>query len=274
MSVASHTIASGDGWQVHDVICSHGPQDRPFEEQHGAIAIAAVTAGTFQYRTRQGAATLVPGGLLLGNHGACYECGHAHGVGDRCLAFHFTPSFFEAVAADIPGTRSIDFKSAHLPPDDATLPLLAEAQAARDLGDSAAFEELSLRVAGAALTLPSPHAAPSPSDRDARRISEAVRRIEADPTAAHSLATLARGARMSAYHFLRTFRRVAGMTPHQFILRARLTRAALRLRQGHERVTAVAFEAGFNDLSTFNRRFRRLLGATPRAYRSRFQNRG
>ncbi|MCK9920103.1 AraC family transcriptional regulator [Microbacteriaceae bacterium K1510] len=273
MSVATHTIAAGDGWQVHDVICTHGPQDRPFEEQHGAIAIAAVTAGTFQYRTRQGAATLVPGGLLLGNHGACFECGHAHGVGDRCLAFHFTPSFFEAVAADIPGARSIDFKTATLPPSDATLPLLAEAEAARDLGDGDAFEELALRLAGAALTLPAPQTVPSPGERDARRISEAVRRIEADPAAAHSLAALARGARMSAYHFLRTFRRVAGMTPHQFVLRARLTQAAQRLRRGHERVTSVALEAGFNDLSTFNRRFRRLMGATPRLYRARFQNR-
>lgn len=33
----------------------------------------------------------------------------------------------------------------------------------------------------------------------------------------------------------------------------------------------VALEAGFNDLSTFNRRFRRLMGATPSAYRALFR---
>lgn len=273
MSVATHTLASGNGWRVHDVICTHGPQDRPFEEQHGSVAIAAVTAGTFQYRTRQGAATLVPGGLLLGNHGACFECGHAHGIGDRCLAFHFTPSFFEAVAGDVPGARSIDFQAATLPPSDATLPLLAEAEAARDAGDGDAFEELALRFAGAALTLQSARTKSTASDRDARRIAEAVRAIEADPAATHALATLARNARMSVYHFLRTFHRVAGMTPHQFVLRARLARAAVRLRHGRESVTTVALESGFNDLSTFNRRFRRLMGAAPRAYRARFQNR-
>src|SRR5215469_2963034 len=32
-----------------------------------------------------GRATLVPGALMLGNPGACFECGHDHGVGDRCL---------------------------------------------------------------------------------------------------------------------------------------------------------------------------------------------
>jgi len=74
---------------------------------------------------------------------------------------------------------------------------------------------------------------------------------------------------MSPYHFLRTFRQVVGVTPHQFILRTRLNRAAVRLRRSSESVSTIAFEAGFNDLSTFNRRFRRVMGASPSAYRAR-----
>jgi AraC-like DNA-binding protein len=73
---------------------------------------------------------------------------------------------------------------------------------------------------------------------------------------------------MSPYHFLRTFRQVVGMTPHQFVLRTRLHRAAVRLRASDESVSAIAFAAGFRDLSTFNRRFRRLMGASPSAYRA------
>lgn len=267
MTVSMHTIAAGEGWRVHDVICTHGPRDRPFEEQHGFVSIAAVISGTFQYRTRQGAATLVPGALLLGNHGACFECGHEHGVGDRCIAFHFTPSFFEAVAADVPGARAAKFTAASLPPNEKSIPLLAEAEAARDANDSGAFEELALRFADAALTLQTASHAPTPSTRDQRRVTEAVRRIEADPAASLTLAALARSTGLSAYHFLRTFRRVAGMTPYQYILRMRLMQAALRLRLGTESITAIALEAGFNDLSTFNRRFRRLMGVTPKAYR-------
>ena len=72
---------------------------------------------------------------------------------------------------------------------------------------------------------------------------------------------------MSPYHFLRTFRAVVGMTPHQFLLRTRLHRAAVRLRQSNEDVSAIALDAGFNDLSTFNRRFRQLMGQSPRLYR-------
>jgi AraC family transcriptional regulator len=73
---------------------------------------------------------------------------------------------------------------------------------------------------------------------------------------------------MSPYHFLRTFRHVVGMTPHQFVLRTRLHRAAVRLRRSDEAVSAIAFDAGFNDLSTFNRRFRRVIGVSPSAYRT------
>jgi AraC-like DNA-binding protein len=107
----------------------------------------------------------------------------------------------------------------------------------------------------------------APSRRDEGRISEALRRIEAHAEEPLALADLAREAGMSPFHFLRTFRQVAGMTPHQYVLRARLSRAAVRLRTSHEPISAMAFDAGFGDLSTFNRRFRRLMGCSPGAYR-------
>ena len=62
---------------------------------------------------------------------------------------------------------------------------------------------------------------------------------------------------------------VIGMTPHQYVLRMRMHRAAVRLRLSDEPVSTIAFDAGFNDLSTFNRRFRRIMGASPSAYRTR-----
>src|SRR5262245_262410 len=95
MSPTSRLLASGPGWSASDVICTAGRHDRPYEERHASISIAAVTAGTFQYRTDGGSAVLAPGSLLLGNAGACFECGHEHGTGDRCLAFGFTPALLE-----------------------------------------------------------------------------------------------------------------------------------------------------------------------------------
>jgi AraC-like DNA-binding protein len=70
-----------------------------------------------------------------------------------------------------------------------------------------------------------------------------------------------------------TFRTLVGMTPHQFILHTRMKRAAVSLRRTSENVSAIAFAAGFGDLSTFNRRFQRIFGSSPSAYRAESQRR-
>jgi AraC-like DNA-binding protein len=108
----------------------------------------------------------------------------------------------------------------------------------------------------------------APSRRDECRISDALRRIEAQADEPLALAAMAREAGMSPYHFLRTFRQVAGVTPHQLVLHTRLHRAAVRLRTCDAPISAIAFDAGFGDLSTFNRRFRRLMGCSPGDWRA------
>lgn len=270
MPLTSHILASGPGWKVRDTVCTAGSRDRPFEEQHAEVCIAAVTQGTFQYRTGSGRAVLAPGGVMLGNSGACFECGHDHSTGDRCLAFHFTPEMLETVVASVPGARSVLFAVPNLPPLTALLPLLAEAEAARDCVDAADLEETALRVAGAVvatLTETSKRALRGPTRQEVRRVSHAVRYIEAHSHEPLTLQDLACEVATSPYHFLRIFRQVVGMTPHQYVLRTRLNRAAIRLRTSQEPISAIAFDAGFGDLSTFNRRFRRLLGYSPGAYR-------
>ena len=144
MAMHSRMLTSGPGWAVYDNVCTAGPGDRPFEEQHRAVCIAAVTHGTFQYRSTQGTALLAPGGVLLGNHGCCFECGHEHGAGDRCLSFHFTPGYWEDVVAAIPGARKATFARPHLPARPALIPLVAAFEAAACDLDQAEAEELSL----------------------------------------------------------------------------------------------------------------------------------
>jgi AraC family transcriptional regulator len=274
MSVAVAKLFEGKGWKATDFVCTNGPQDRPYEEQHRDFCIAVVTEGTFRYRSRHGAVMHSPGSLLLGNPGTCYECGHEHGVGDRCLSFHYAPEFLEGIVADIPSARRVGFGRSQLPPSLVLAPLVARAEAARDANDAAAAEEVALSLAGAVATaLTDAHQPRSLSSTDERRISQAVRRIEASADEPISLGELAGEARLSPYHFLRSFRRIAGMTPYQFVLRTRLHRAAVRLRTTGDAVSTIAFDAGFGDLSTFNRRFRMVMGATPLAYRKGFARR-
>jgi len=270
MSLNVRILASGPGWRAADVVCTAGPHDRPFEERHDAVVISAVTHGMFHYRSTQGAALLAPGALLLGNRHHCFACSHEHSAGDRCMSFHFSPEFTEDVAAAVPGARRSDFTAPSLPPLPELLPLAAAAEAAREDGDAQELEELALRFAGAvAATLagskPRSHA---PSASAERRIALALRRIEAQACEPLSLDELASAAAMSPYHFLRTFRAVVGMTPHQFVLHRRMHHAAVRLRRSKDSISAIALDCGFADLSTFNRRFRRIMKQSPGAYRA------
>jgi AraC-like DNA-binding protein len=277
MTVTAQLLASGPGWRVDDLICRAGVHDPPFEEQHGDYCIAAVTDGTFRYSATQGTAVLAPGSMLLGNAGSCFECGHEHATGDRCLSFHYSPEFLEGVVAETPGARKLGFAAPRLPPLRDFARLLAEAEIARDDGDAGALGEIALRLAGGVASTLAGTAADKPrrpNRFDQRRVSEAVRRIELAAHEPLALADLAGETATSPFHFLRSFRQMTGMTPHQYVLRTRLHRAAVRLRLSDEPVSAIAFDAGFNDLSTFNRRFRRIMGVTPGAFRARHRSGG
>lgn len=271
MALSLRHLASGTGWRVSDVVCTAGPRDRPFEERHEQMCIALVTRGTFNYRSTQGTAVLVPGSLLLGNSGACFECGHEHSVGDRCLSFHFSAEIFETVAVAVPGVRHGAFTAPRLPLLPDLLPVIATAESLRDSPAPVdEFHELTLRLAGAVCRVlgGDSRGLRAPNDRDRKRVAAALRRIESDPAQPLSLNDLAVGAAMSPFHFLRVFEQVVGVTPAQYILRLRLRRAAVELRNSQESVAAIAAECGFSDLSTFNRQFKRVLGVTPRAFRS------
>lgn len=267
-------LTEGPGWFVQDMICSAGPDDAPFEQQHGTVAIAAVLSGTFFYRSARGRSLLVPGSVLLGSHGRCFECGHEHSTGDRCISFHFTADCWEEVASAVPGKHGGKFDVSSLPPDAALIPVMAMVEASQAHG-SALLEDIAFDFAGTALAVsadaPATPAAPRPIEE--RRIAEAAARIE---QSAHeieddalSLAALAREAGMSRYHFLRTFRRLLGTTPHQYVLQRRMARAAMRIRTTTAALSEISLESGFSDLSTFIRRFRAIMGVSPSEYRRR-----
>jgi AraC-like DNA-binding protein len=272
MSLAAKLLASGTGWRVSDMICTSGPRDPCYVEQHCAYSIALVTDGNFQYRTAQGSALMTPGSLLLGNEGACFECGHQHGRGDRCLAFHFSRETFESIVSSLPGAKRLSMAAPRLPPVASVLALLAGAQALRDeSGTPEEYRELALRMAGAvcAELNEAPAAARrSPTPRDERRVAGALRRIEAQQGVRLSIDDLAAEAAVSVFHFLRIFEQVVGVTPGQYMLRTRLRNAAVRLLRSDDCVADVALDCGFDDLSTFNRQFRRATGTTPGAYRA------
>jgi AraC-like DNA-binding protein len=81
------------------------------------------------------------------------------------------------------------------------------------------------------------------------------------------LETLAREACVSKYHFCRTFKRHVGMSPMHCLAFMRIQRAQQLLCDKGVSISVVAYRSGFNDLSEFNKQFKKLTGLTPSAYR-------
>lgn len=268
---ATRCVARGADWSLYEHVCEAGPLDRPFEERHDAFSIAAVISGTFTYSSERGRVLLHPGALLLGNHGACYSCGHEHSAGDVCLSAQFKPDYFAEIAATAAGHSRFRFPASMLQARRDILPEIALLDARRRGDDKLDFEEKVLRFVTSAVRILSGTIAEPVrvSAFDERRVSRAVRHMELHCEDALDLDALAGIAAMSKFHFLRVFRRSIGMTPYQFLLGLRLRGAAARLLGSPEAVSSVALESGFGDLSTFNATFRRCFGMSPSAFRKR-----
>ncbi len=73
--------------------------------------------------------------------------------------------------------------------------------------------------------------------------------------------------RMSESHFSRVFKRATGNSFVDFLTLVRINRACQLLMQTDEKISAICYDVGFNNLANFNRRFLELKSITPSAFR-------
>jgi AraC family transcriptional regulator len=264
MGAPANVLFAGKSLQVVDYRCTAGPHDRPYAEQHDRFSLAYVRQGSFGYRYRGESYELVAGAVLIGYPGDEYTCTHDHHCGgDECLSFHLSPELVDQFGGPAA------WRHGALPPLPELMVLgeLAQAAAAgrSDLGldeagllFGARFGEL---VTGRGLKKSRLLA------RDRRRAVEAALWLDSRSSEEIDLERTAAEAGLSAFHFLRLFRDVLGVTPHQYLLRSRLRHAARLLAEPALPVTEVALEVGFADLSNFVRTFRRAAGLSPRRFR-------
>jgi AraC family transcriptional regulator len=259
-------IASGADWRVRRVVCRAGPESPVAEERHAWTGVAVVASGTFNYRSNAGSALLAPGALLLANAGACFECGHAHATGDTCISFQYGPALVESAFARYRHASRHGFRMHVVPPVQATLPLTARAGMIERLGG--AIEELAMQMLDLAIDASNDDRRQArPDTADEARVATLARDIDRFPADAWTLDSLCARSGLDRFRLLRAFRRATGTTPYQYVLRQRLEAAARALLRERAPVQHLALACGFNDLSEFNRRFRRYFGVSPTVFR-------
>lgn len=98
--------------------------------------------------------------------------------------------------------------------------------------------------------------------------------IEANLAGDPSITNLASECGVSSSFFARGFRRSTGMTPHQWIIQRRISRAKSLMRDSDIPLVDIALMCGFVDQSHFGRQFRRAMDSTPAEWRRKFRASG
>jgi AraC family transcriptional regulator len=100
------------------------------------------------------------------------------------------------------------------------------------------------------------------------RLGQVIEYIHANLAGELSIVELARIAQTSAFHFARGFKLSTGVTPHQYVLERRIETARRLLADGHLSIADVSYTCGFATQAHLTTVFRRLVGVTPKAYRT------
>lgn len=258
------TLLHRDSMSVIDCRCTAGPSDAPFVEEHKSFSVSYVRTGSFGCRAGGKGFDLVAGSTLVGYPGDEYMCTHEHVRGDECLSFQLSSELVASM-----GDRTDVWRTGALPPLPELMVLGELAQAVAEGRSDVGLDEVGMLFAARFVEVSSGRRRAPAEVRacDRRRAVEAALWIDAHSHEPIHLERVASEVGLSAFHFLRLFARVLGLTPHQYLVRSRLRRAARLLADEARSITDIAYEVGFGDLSNFVRTFHRAAGVSPRDFR-------
>lgn len=77
---------------------------------------------------------------------------------------------------------------------------------------------------------------------------------------------MAKDTNISPFHLIRKFKKMYGLTPHQFQIQCKV-RKAQKLLEEEKSVCEVTYDAGFCDQSHLDRCFQKIVGLTPKEYK-------
>ena len=154
---------------------------------------------------------------------------------------------------DVPA--ALDFDGASMPgPGEARIAVGA-------LSAGAEYPQLNLAV------LTEGQLTAAPAGKNIEKLKSVIKYVELHYASPMSIEQMAGLAGFSKSHFMKYFRQTMGVPFTAYLNSYRLTMAARLLLQSDDTVLSIASEVGFDNLSYFNRAFKKQYGMTPSTYR-------
>ena len=105
------------------------------------------------------------------------------------------------------------------------------------------------------------------SSPDRERLKEVLQEIGEKINQNLTVLDMAKFCGLSESHFMRWFKKMTGDSFASYVNDRRLANAAEALRRTDDKILSVSQDAGFTNLSNFNRQFKKRYGITPKEYR-------
>lgn len=105
--------------------------------------------------------------------------------------------------------------------------------------------------------------------RTVSQIKAIINYIEEHYTEKILLEDLAEFSNLSVYHLSHIFKKYTGQSPNEYINFFRLTKAGEKILSEDAQIINIAIDCGYNNISYFNRAFKKRYGLTPKEYRNK-----
>ncbi len=106
-----------------------------------------------------------------------------------------------------------------------------------------------------------------------KRIVQAKLFIDNNYSRKINLENIANEAYFSKYHFIKLFKQIYGLTPHQYLKLRRIEAAKNLLKSSRYSIIEVCFEVGFESVTSFSGLFKKVTGKTPKLFQKEHQRR-
>jgi AraC-like DNA-binding protein len=109
-----------------------------------------------------------------------------------------------------------------------------------------------------------------PVSNDNERVKLSMQYIQKHYTENIHLDNIAMSANISKSECCRSFKRILKVTPFEYLMEYRVSKAAELLLKSNESISNIAFDVGFNGISYFGKVFKKYMNCSPSEYKNKF----